>query len=46
VSIEETDIADLRMALQTAKDRPVRNVFDNLLDGSLNHLAAFRWWLK
>jgi hypothetical protein len=46
VLIEETDIEDLRMALQTTRDRPIRNVFGNLLNGSLNHLAAFRSWLK
>jgi hypothetical protein len=46
VLIEETDIADLRAALLTTRDRPIRNVFGNLLDSSLNHLAAFRSWLK
>lgn len=46
VLIEETDIEDLRAALLTARERPIRNVFGNLLDGSLNHLAAFRSWLK
>ena len=46
VLIEETDIEDLRAALLTARDRPIRNVFGNLLNGSLNHLAAFRSWLK
>jgi hypothetical protein len=46
VLIEETDIEDLRAALLTARDRPIRNVFSNLLNGSLNHLAAFRSWIK
>ncbi len=46
VMIEETDIEDLRAALLTARDRPIKNVFSNLLNGSLNHLAAFRSWLK
>lgn len=46
VMIEETDIEDLRAALLTARERPIRNVFGNLLNGSLNHLAAFRSWLK
>ena len=46
VLIEELDIKDLRAALLTARDRPIKNVFGNLLNGSLNHLAAFRSWLK
>jgi hypothetical protein len=46
VLIEETDIEDLRAALLTTREKPVRNVFGNLLNGSLNHLAAFRSWLK
>lgn len=41
VLIEETDIADLQAALKTAREKPVRNVFSSLLDGSYNHLAAF-----
>ena len=44
--IEETDIADLRAALNTTREKPVRKVFGNLLNGSLNHLAAFSSWLK
>jgi hypothetical protein len=46
VLIEETDIEDLRAALLTVRDRPIKNVFGNLLNGSLNHIAAFRSWLK
>ena len=45
VLIEETDIEDLRMALQTTRERRIKNVFGNLLNGSFNHLAAFRSWL-
>lgn len=41
VLIEQTDIADLQEALKTTRERPIRNVFNNLLDGSYNHLAAF-----
>ena len=41
VLIEETDIVDLKQALKTTRERPIRNVFSNLMDGSYNHLAAF-----
>ncbi len=41
VLIEETDIADLKEALKTTRERPIRNVFSNLVNGSYNHLAAF-----
>ncbi|MEI2723085.1 MAG: DUF2202 domain-containing protein [Verrucomicrobiota bacterium] len=41
VLIEQTDIADLKEALKTTREKPIRNVFSNLLDGSYNHLAAF-----
>ncbi len=41
VLIEETDIADLQAALKATRERPIRNVFSNLLEGSYNHLAAF-----
>lgn len=41
VLIEETDIADLQEALKATRERPIRNVFSNLLDGSYNHLVAF-----
>lgn len=41
VLIEETDIEDLKEALQGVRERPIRNVFNNLMDGSYNHLDAF-----
>jgi hypothetical protein len=41
VLIEQTDIADLQEALKTTREKPIRNVFSNLMDGSYNHLAAF-----
>lgn len=41
VLIEQTDIEDLQAALKTTRERPIRNVFSNLLNGSYNHLAAF-----
>jgi hypothetical protein len=41
VLIEQTDIADLREALKSTRERPIRTVFSNLMDGSYNHLAAF-----
>jgi len=46
VLIEETDIEDLVAALKTTRERPVKNVFGNLLNGSRNHLAAFLKWLN
>ncbi len=46
VTIEEADIGDLRAAIAATRERPIRNVFGNLLKGSLNHLAAFRKWLR
>ena len=46
VLIEETDIEDLRAALLTTREKPIKNVFGNLLNASFNHLAAFRSWLK
>ncbi len=41
VLIEETDITDLQEALQSTRERPIRNVFNNLMNGSYHHLAAF-----
>jgi len=41
VRIEQTDIADLQEALKKTREKPIRNVFSNLMDGSYNHLAAF-----
>lgn len=46
VLIEQKDIADLKAALATTRERPIRNVFSNLLDASYNHLAAFTRALK
>lgn len=42
VSIEELDIADLELALQETSMRTVRRIFQNLLNGSYNHLSAFQ----
>jgi hypothetical protein len=42
VCIEELDIADLDHALQEISMRSVRRVFQNLLNGSYNHLDAFQ----
>jgi len=46
VLIEEADIADIQAALPLTRERPIKNVLGNLLNGSLNHLAAFRSWLQ
>ncbi len=46
VTIEEADIGDLRAAIAATRERPIKNVFGNLLKGSLNHLTAFRKWLR
>lgn len=42
VSIELQDIADLQEALDETTAKNVRRVFENLLAGSENHLAAFQ----
>ncbi|MBC8472645.1 MAG: DUF2202 domain-containing protein [Planctomycetes bacterium] len=42
VRIEELDIADLELVLQDTSMRTVKRVFQNLLNGSYNHLSAFR----
>lgn len=42
VRIEELDIADLELALQDTSMRSVQRVFQNLLNGSYNHLSAFQ----
>jgi len=42
VRIEELDIADLELALQETSTRTVQRVFQNLLNGSYNHLRAFQ----
>jgi hypothetical protein len=41
VLIEQTDIADLKKAIAATREKPVKNVLGNLLDGSYNHLDAF-----
>jgi len=40
-AIEEIDILDLRAALEEATNPEVRQVYENLLKGSENHLRAF-----
>ncbi len=42
VTIEELDIADLEKAMEETSMRSVRRVFQNLLNGSYNHLDAFQ----
>lgn len=39
--IEETDIEDLATAMATARPANIDNVYQNLLNGSYNHLRAF-----
>ena len=39
--IEEKDIADLKEAISQTKDSYAKNVYQNLLDASYNHLNAF-----
>lgn len=39
--IEETDIEDLVTAMDTARPANIDNVYQNLLNGSYNHLRAF-----
>ena len=41
VMIEELDIADLEKALEETTQRSIQRVFENLLEGSTNHLDAF-----
>jgi len=41
VLIEETDIEDLQKAIRSTREKPIKNVLGNLLDGSYNHLDAF-----
>lgn len=41
VFIEETDINDLNTAIAATKRRDIKNVYNNLLLGSQNHLKAF-----
>lgn len=42
VEIETLDIADLQAALKIVKKADIVSVYENLLAGSQNHLAAFR----
>lgn len=42
VSIESLDIEDLQNALDDTSMQAVKRVFENLLEGSNNHLAAFQ----
>jgi hypothetical protein len=41
VIIEETDIDDLNAAIATTTRKDIKTVYNNLLQGSLNHLKAF-----
>ena len=40
-ALAETDIKDLREAIAATREKPVKRVLGNLLDGSENHLEAF-----
>jgi hypothetical protein len=42
VIIEELDIADLGELLEQTNKRDIKRVYGNLLEGSSNHLAAFK----
>ena len=41
VFIEETDIDDLNAAIATTTHKDIKTVYNNLLQGSFNHLASF-----
>jgi hypothetical protein len=41
VTIEETDISDLNSAIEITDNHDVLAVYENLLNGSSNHLSAF-----
>jgi len=41
VIIEETDIDDLNAAIATTTHKDIKTVYNNLLQGSFNHLASF-----
>jgi hypothetical protein len=45
VAIEQTDIADLQLAMVDLVGTPLGTAYANLLSGSANHLAAFEGWL-
>jgi hypothetical protein len=42
VIIEETDIDDLTEGIATTRHNDIKTVYSNLLQGSLNHLDAFK----
>jgi len=42
VIIEETDIDDLNEGIATTRHNDIKTVYSNLLQGSLNHLDAFK----
>jgi hypothetical protein len=42
VAIEEQDIDDLKAAILATDNRDILTVYTNLLNGSLNHLSAFK----
>jgi len=42
VIIEEMDIEDIQIAIKYTDEPPLDNAYGNLLEGSLNHLAANR----
>ncbi len=46
VTIEETDIDDLKAAIADTGNRDVLTVYGNLLNGSANHLEAFNSHLE
>jgi len=46
VAVEEHDIADLESALTATNKTDLKQVYTNLLNGSLNHLAAFKSHLE
>ena len=46
VTIEETDIDDLKAAIADTDNRDLLTVYGNLLNGSANHLSAFNSHLE
>jgi hypothetical protein len=43
VAIEEMDIADLEAGINTTNHKDIKTVYNNLLQGSKKHLAAFQY---
>jgi len=41
IFIEETDISDLNKAIAATTHKDIRTMYNNLLQGSMNHLNAF-----